>query len=170
MDCAIIQFTVGHYSKFLGHCIFLLQDILPACPYADADDFPKKAVQSNDPGAIVDMADGKGCSSRQSSATSFESSMVSSASTTHSELTKYIALHYNPSALRRVCKCLKRIIAAAGAVGIHYSTDGPLFQWILCTPSSPIVPVHLQPARKMGWGRANLAIIMLSAFPICCRR
>ena len=87
-----------------------LQDLVVTCPYADAIELHQRPIKVSCPKAKAPQAEGRGAApgsesgfSRQLSAAESESSATSNESTTHSDLTKYIAQHYNPGALSNRC-------------------------------------------------------------------
>lgn len=78
-------------------------------PFADAVELPKRPVKVTCPKAAANAGDGDSRDrglSRSVSAADSESSTASTESTVHSELTRYIAQHYNPGAEQETIPCL----------------------------------------------------------------
>lgn len=90
------------------------QDLVVTCPYADAIELHDRPIKVSCPKAKAEQADSKGAGLRSESGLSPQPSVAETQSsganneiTTHSELTKYIAQHYNPGALPRTHACLQ---------------------------------------------------------------
>jgi len=75
------------------------ENLIVSSPFADAVELPKRPVKVTCPKAAANAGDGDSRDrglSRSVSAADSESSTASTESTVHSELTRYIAQHYNP--------------------------------------------------------------------------